>query len=130
LSLVGLDIDNEDEGVVLLNLLHRTLGVKGVDDDLVLIETRLVRDGLARVLGGARELEGLGAVEGGRETDFADLVRVHLFLSSAPLRLQSSMRDGMETYALQSRLRGSAGLLGAFAWLSSTCNHLRISNRS
>jgi len=51
LGLVGLDIDNEDKGVLLLDLLEGTLGVQGMDDDLVLIETRLVRDRLARVLG-------------------------------------------------------------------------------
>jgi hypothetical protein len=34
LSLVGLDIDNEHKGVVFLELLHRRLGIKRVDDDL------------------------------------------------------------------------------------------------
>ncbi len=37
LSLVCLDINNENQGVILLNLLHGTLGVQRVDDDLVLI---------------------------------------------------------------------------------------------
>lgn len=78
LGLVGLDIDDEDEGVLLLNLLEGTLGVEGVDDDLVLIEAGLVRDRLARVLGGTREDEGLGAVEGGRVADLGLLLRVHL----------------------------------------------------
>lgn len=76
LSLVGLDVDNEYEGVVLLDLLHGALGVERVDDDLVLIEAGLVRDRLAWVLWCARELEGLRAVEGGRQTDLADLVGV------------------------------------------------------
>jgi hypothetical protein len=65
LSLVGLDINNENQGVVLLNLLHGALSVERVLDDLVLIETRLVRDGLAWVFWLAGELESLGAVEGG-----------------------------------------------------------------
>jgi len=64
LSLVGPDIDNEDQGVVLLNLLHGALGVQGVDDDLVLIEAWLMGNGLAGVLRGTRELKGLGTVEG------------------------------------------------------------------
>lgn len=44
LSLVGFDVNNKNEGVVFLDLLHGTLGVERVDDDLVLIETRLVRN--------------------------------------------------------------------------------------
>ena len=78
MSLVGLDINNEDQGVVLLNLLHRALGVERVDDDLVLIEARLRGDGLAEVLGVAGELEGLRLVEGRRGADLADLLRVRL----------------------------------------------------
>jgi hypothetical protein len=88
LALVGLDVDNEDEGVVLLNLLHRALGVERVDDDLVLIETRSVGDALAWVLWRAREDEGLWAVEGRRKTDLAGLVSVHLLgLSVRSLRI-------------------------------------------
>jgi hypothetical protein len=44
----------------------------------VLLDTGLGLDTLAGVLGRARELEGLGLVEGGRQADFADLVRVDL----------------------------------------------------
>lgn len=53
LALVGLDVDDEDQGVVLLNLLHGRLGVKRVDEDLASIEAGLVRDRLAGVLGRA-----------------------------------------------------------------------------
>jgi hypothetical protein len=56
LSLVGFDINNENQSVVLLNLLHGALGVERVDDDLVLIKTGLVRNGLSWVLGRAGEL--------------------------------------------------------------------------
>jgi hypothetical protein len=48
-------------------------------DDFVLIETRLMRNRLSWVLWLARKLEGLGAVEGGRQADLADLVGVNLF---------------------------------------------------
>lgn len=85
LTLVGLDVDNEDEGVVLLDLLHRTLGVERVDDDLVLIETGRMRNALAWVLWRAREDKGLWAVEGRRETDLAGLVGVDLMRLSAKL---------------------------------------------
>jgi len=78
LGLVGLDIDDEDESVLLLDLLQGALSVERVNDDLVLIEARLVRDRLARILGGAREDKGLRAVEGGRLPDLGLLVRVHL----------------------------------------------------
>lgn len=78
LGLVGLDIDDEDEGVLLLDLLEGALGVERVHDDLVLIEARGVGDRLARVLGRARQDEGLGPVEGGRLADLGGLVRVDL----------------------------------------------------
>lgn len=82
LSLVCLDVDNEDKGVVLLDLLHGALGVQWVDDNLVLIETGLGNDGSTWVLWCTGELEGLGSAEGGRETDLADLVGVNLIESS------------------------------------------------
>jgi hypothetical protein len=37
LLLVGTDIAKKDQSVVLLNLLHGTLGVERADDDFVLI---------------------------------------------------------------------------------------------
>lgn len=76
LALVGLDVDDEDQGVVLLDLLHGALGVQGVQDDLVEVESGGMRDGDAGVLGGPRQLEGLGAVEGGRGADLAGLVKL------------------------------------------------------
>lgn len=78
LGLVGLDVDDEDEGVVLLNLLHGALSVERVDDDLVLIEAGLVLDGLAEVLGVPGKSEGLGAAERGRGSDLGLLVGVDL----------------------------------------------------
>ena len=83
LPLVGLGVDDEDKGVVLLNLLHGALGVERVKNDLVLVEARLMGNTLAGVLGRARELEGLGTVEGRRKTDLADLVRVDLLREQA-----------------------------------------------
>ena len=78
LGLVGLDVDNEDERIVLLNLLHGALRVERVHNDLVLVQAGLVRDRLARVLGGARQLQGLGLVEGRRVPDLGRLVGVRL----------------------------------------------------
>lgn len=79
LPLVGLGVDNEDQGVVLLDHLHGALGVERVDDDLGGIEARLTRDAPTGVGGRARELEGLRQVEGGAGAHLADLVRVDLF---------------------------------------------------
>lgn len=76
LTLVGLDIDDEDKGVVLLDLLHGALGVKRVQDDLGSVELGLTGDRDAGVLGGPRELQGLGAVEGGRGANLAGLVKL------------------------------------------------------
>jgi hypothetical protein len=78
LTLVGLDVDDEDEGVVLLDLLHGALGVERVDDDLVLIEARSVWDALAWVLWRAGQDQGLWAVEGRGEADLAGLLGVNL----------------------------------------------------
>jgi len=87
LSFVCLDVDDENQSVVLLNLLHGALGVERVDDDLVLIEARLMRNGLSWVFGRPGELEGLGTVESCRKTDLADLVRVGLVVVSKEIRL-------------------------------------------
>lgn len=76
LSLVGLDVNDEDEGVVLLHLLHGALSVERVDDNLVLIETRLVGDRSTRVLGSTAGDQGLGAVEGGAVASLDLLVGV------------------------------------------------------
>ena len=78
LSLVGLDIYNEDEGVVLLNLLHGTLGIERVDNDLVLIKTWLVWNRATWVLWSAGELKSLWLMEGGRQANLANLVGVGL----------------------------------------------------
>ena len=64
LPLVGLDITDENECVVLLDLLHRTLGVQRVNYDLVVVEPGFMRNGFTGILGRTRELEGLWAVEG------------------------------------------------------------------
>lgn len=93
LSLVGLDVDDEDKGVVLLDLLHGALGVQWVDDDLVLIETGLGNDGSTWVLWCTGELEGLRSVEGGRETDLADLVGVNLI---EPLVSNINLQNGQK----------------------------------
>jgi len=95
LGLVGLDIDDEDEGVLLLDLLQGTLGVERVDDDLVLIETGLVRNRLARVLGSPRQLKSLGAVEGGRVSDLGLLVGVNTLEGSLGSLLGLSALAGL-----------------------------------
>lgn len=140
LGLVGLDVDDEDQGVVLLNLLHGGLGVEGVDDDLVLVEAGLVRDRLAGVLGSARNDEGLGAVERGGVADLVLVVTVGLgkMLSAFGLLwqtvpvlprprevfvvLESRGKRSMFacTYTLQGSLGSVVGLLGALRRLGGT----------
>ena len=53
----------------------------------MLIEAGDVRNGFAGVFGRAGELEGLGSVEGCRETDLADLLGMHLHLISIGARM-------------------------------------------
>jgi hypothetical protein len=71
LSLVGLDVNEEDEGVIILKLLHGSLSVKRLTDDAVLVHAGSVGDGLAAVLGNTSKLESLGQVEGGGGADLA-----------------------------------------------------------
>lgn len=111
LGLVGLNIDDEDQGVLLLNLLQGTLGVERVDDDLVLVEAGSMGDRLARVLGGARELEGLGEVEGGRGADLGLLLGVDLGAEAMSARRPSHRRHTIEkTYTLEGSLGSLLGL--------------------
>ena len=63
LSLVGLDVDDEDEGVGVLDELHGGFGRQGVLDDGELVEGVLLGGGSGSVLGLAGEGEGVGAVE-------------------------------------------------------------------
>ena len=63
LSLVGLDVDDEDEGVGVLDELHGRFGGEGVLDDGELVEGVLLGGGSGGVLGLAGEGEGVGAVE-------------------------------------------------------------------
>ena len=48
--LVGLDVADEDQGVVILNLLHGRLSREGVLDDVVSIHLVPLGCGLARIL--------------------------------------------------------------------------------
>lgn len=129
LALVRLDVDNEDESVVLLNLLHGALGVERVDDDLGRIEAGLARDRLARVLGGARELERLRAVEGGALADLADLVRVDLILRVSKTgreRCTCSHATGRGPYTLEGSLSRGRGLSGGLGG----CTHTMLAGVS
>jgi len=76
LSLVCLDIDDENKSVVLLNLLHCRLCVERVNDDFVRIQAGLMWNRLAGILGRSRNLNGLRLVEGRGVPDFARLLRV------------------------------------------------------
>lgn len=61
MTLVGLDVNDEDESVVLLNLLHGRFSVQRVNDGAVSIHTGEREDSLALVLGLAGESKGLGS---------------------------------------------------------------------
>ena len=58
-----LNVADEDEGVVVLNLLHGGLSGEGMLDDVVGIHAVPARGGLARVLWGPNRPEGLRSVE-------------------------------------------------------------------
>lgn len=100
LALVGLDVDDEDEGVVLLNLLHGALGVQRVEDDLGGIELGSTGNRDTGVLGRPRELEGLWAVEGGRGANLAGLVK--LFITCMSVCLRAKQREVIQGWIMGS----------------------------
>ena len=61
--LVGLDVTDEDEGVVVLNLLHGRLSGERVLDDVVGVHPVPAGGRLAWILRGPGRTEGLGTVE-------------------------------------------------------------------
>ena len=63
LGLVGTEVHDEHERVVVFYFLHGALRGQRVLDDAVLVQLRPAGDALARVLGPPHALEGLGPVE-------------------------------------------------------------------
>jgi len=63
LTLVGLDIDNKDQRVAVLNQLHGRLGSQGVLDDGVLVQSVLFRQSLGGIFGLTVTCKSLGLVE-------------------------------------------------------------------
>lgn len=99
--LVGAEVSNENEGVVVLNLLHGSLSGQGVLDDGELVKLGPVGHGLPGVLGLTGEFEGLGAVEGDGGADLPGLLADSLLHNLPEL-------GGL----VGSLLWGGAGLLG------------------
>jgi nitrate reductase NapAB chaperone NapD len=77
LVLVGLDIDEEGQGVVFLNLLHGSLGIERLTNDTVLIHTRSMGNRLASVLGSTVQNQSLGDVKVGGSADLANCLTVN-----------------------------------------------------
>ena len=80
LSLVCLDIHNEDQRIVLLDFFHRTFRIQWVNDDFMVVESGLMRNRFSRVFWCSGEDEGLRSVEGSGEADFAGFFGVHLVM--------------------------------------------------
>jgi hypothetical protein len=122
LALVGLDIDNEDKGVVLFDFLHGALRVKRVDDDLVVVEASLMRDRLAGVLGRPRQLESLGEVECGRGADLASLGGLFKLLSFLFFVLGCFCQQGISyTSSLDHSFGGGASLVAGLGTCKIIC---------
>ena len=79
LWLVGSQIYNEHQRVVVFDLLHSTLGGQRVFDNAVLIQPGATRDTLTRIFRPSLTLEGLGAVEMYRGVYFSLEFRVCAF---------------------------------------------------
>jgi hypothetical protein len=107
LVLVGVNVDDEDEGVVGLNLSHGSLSGQGVTEDGVLIQTGTAGDGST----GVRRLTGQGEGVGTTEAGGVE----HTARTSREVTLQSSLLGGLSADSL----RGSRCLLGGVDLLGS-----------
>jgi len=105
LALVGLDVDEENEGVVVLDLLHGRLSGKGGLDDLELVIAGELLAGLGGILGVAGELKGLGPVEVGLGVETSSLG----LLSSLKSLGNSSGFGGGHFYSGKEKRRGEEG---------------------
>jgi hypothetical protein len=72
LGLVGADVNNEYNRVVVLDHFHGAFSGQRIFDDLVIIELRLPRKGSARVSGLPTELQGVRAGEGNTSADLQE----------------------------------------------------------
>jgi len=81
LVLVGLDINEESQGVVFLNLLHGSLGVERLTNDTVLIHAGSMGNRLASVLGSTVQNQSLRDVEVGGSADLAHSLTVNTLKS-------------------------------------------------
>lgn len=95
-GLAGLAVNDEDEGVVVLNGLDGGLSSTGVLHDSILVPSVLLDSGLSLNLGSALLVEGLGQAEGGLEPHLVllDLVGTLLdcFLDSCGLNINGHAR--------------------------------------
>jgi hypothetical protein len=100
LSLVSLDINEEDESVIIFELLHCGLGVERLTNDAVLIHAGSMGNRLAGVLGDTSKSESLGQVEGGGGADLA----LGLTLGTLKGSLLSSESLGVSSYIEESNV--------------------------
>lgn len=75
LALVGLNIHDENQGIGVLDELHRTFRCEGVFDEGEFVQRILLRCTLAGIFGLARCYQSLGSVEVYLGTDFRRLLR-------------------------------------------------------
>ena len=71
LPFICLDIHNENQRIILLDLLHRTFRVEGMNEHFVVVQTGLMGDRFPGVFWVAGCAESLGSVECGRKSDLA-----------------------------------------------------------
>jgi len=81
LPLVALQVDNENESIVILDLLHGRLRAQGRYDGAELVHPWGMCHGLSLVFGVTRKAEGLGPMERGIETGLALFGRMNAFES-------------------------------------------------
>lgn len=107
LSLVGSHVDNEDKGVVVLNLLHGRLSGKRELDDVERLVALNALAGTSQNLGLASKLQGLGLVE------------VHLGVHAGGLAARSLLQS-------TSGLGGLGNRLGSFVYKSQRLNKIKL----
>lgn len=103
LSLIRLDIHDENQSVVLLDFLHRALGVERVNDHLVCIEAWYMGNRFSWVLRRSGEDKGLWSMECGGEADFSSFLAVDLEECSASILGRGQIKG--ITYTFESGFR-------------------------
>jgi hypothetical protein len=124
--LVGSNINDENQGIVIFDLLHSALSSERILQDGELIERILLGDRLSRIFGGSRQSQGVRTIEVDTGSDLSlhsvgsllkSLLGLECLLTSLLLRILSLLFGSLGHIFLLSRLIRGLFLLGFLNFL-------------